>query len=53
MKLVPCTKKDRHLGAKVIEIGKGLVNEDGQIVSIGLKVGDKVTSGKINYYVKE
>ncbi len=44
--VLPDTAKEKPQEAKVIAVGKGKVNDDGKVVALQLKAGDKVLFGK-------
>ena len=44
--IIPDTAKEKPQEAKVIEVGKGRVTEDGKVVPLEVKKGDKVLIGK-------
>jgi chaperonin GroES len=44
--IVPDTAKEKPLQAEVIAVGSGRILENGQIVPLALKAGDKVLIGK-------
>ena len=46
--IIPDTAKEKPLEAKVIEVGKGRVNEDGKVIPLEIKKGDKVLIGKFS-----
>jgi chaperonin GroES len=46
--IIPDTAKEKPLEAKVIEVGKGRVTEDGKVVPLEVKKGDKVLIGKFS-----
>jgi len=46
--IIPDTAKEKSLEAKVIEVGKGRVNEDGKVIPLEVKKGDKVLIGKFS-----
>lgn len=46
--IIPDTAKEKSLEAKVIEVGKGRVNEDGKVILLEVKKGDKVLIGKFS-----
>lgn len=46
--IIPDTAKEKPLEAKVIEVGKGRVAEDGKVVPLEVKKGDKVLIGKFS-----
>lgn len=46
--IIPDTAKEKPLEAKVIEVGKGRVNEGGKVIPIEIKKGDKVLIGKFS-----
>jgi chaperonin GroES len=44
--IIPDTAKEKPQEALVIAVGKGKVNEDGKVVPLEVKAGDKVLIGK-------
>lgn len=44
--IIPDTAKEKPQEAEVIEVGKGRVTEDGKVVSLTVKKGDRVLIGK-------
>jgi chaperonin GroES len=44
--IIPDTAKEKPQQAEIIEAGKGKVNEDGKVVPLQVKKGDKVLIGK-------
>lgn len=46
--IIPDTAKEKPQEAEVIEVGKGRVSEDGKVVSLEVKKGDKVLIGKFS-----
>ncbi len=46
--IIPDTAKEKPLEAKVIEVGKGRVDEDGKVIPPEVKKGDKVLIGKFS-----
>ncbi len=44
--LLPETAKEKPQEAKVIAVGKGRLTDNGQIVALEVKVGDRVLYGK-------
>lgn len=44
--IIPDTAKEKPMEGKVIAVGKGKVTEDGKILPIEVKVGDRVLFGK-------
>ena len=44
--IIPDTAKEKPQEALVIAVGKGKVNEDGKVVALEVKAGDKVLIGK-------
>ena len=44
--VLPDTAKEKPQEGKVVAVGKGKVGEDGKIVSLEVKTGDKVLYGK-------
>ncbi len=46
--IIPDTAKEKPQEAKVIEVGKGRVTEDGKTIALDVKKGDKVLIGKFS-----
>ena len=46
--IIPDTAKEKPLEAKVIEVGKGRVNEDGMVIPLVIRKGDQVLIGKFS-----
>ena len=46
--IIPDTAKEKPQEAEVIAVGKGRVTEDGKVISLELKKGDKVLIGKFS-----
>ncbi|MDD8027729.1 MAG: co-chaperone GroES [Acidobacteriota bacterium] len=44
--IIPDTAKEKPQQAEIIEAGHGKVNEDGKVVPLAVKKGDKVLIGK-------
>jgi len=44
--IIPDTAKEKPQQGKVIEVGKGRVTEDGKVVPLSVKKGDRVLIGK-------
>jgi chaperonin GroES len=44
--IIPDTAKEKPQEGKVIAVGKGKANDDGKIVPLDVKVGDKILFGK-------
>ena len=44
--IIPDTAKEKPQEGKVIAVGKGKITEDGKILPMDVKVGDKVLYGK-------
>jgi chaperonin GroES len=44
--IIPDTAKEKPQEGKVIAVGKGKVTEDGKIIPLDVKVGDKILFGK-------
>lgn len=44
--IIPDTAKEKPMQGKVIAVGKGAKDEDGNIIPLDVKVGDKVLYGK-------
>lgn len=46
--IIPDTAKEKPQEAKVVEVGKGRVTEDGKVIPLDVKKGDKVLIGKFS-----
>ncbi len=46
--IIPDTAKEKPQEAEVIEVGKGRVTEDGKVIPLDVKKGDKVLVGKFS-----
>ena len=46
--IIPDTAKEKPLEAEVIAVGKGPVTEDGKVIPLDVKKGDKVLIGKFS-----
>jgi chaperonin GroES len=46
--IIPDTAKEKPQEAQVIEVGKGRVTEDGKVIPLDVKKGDKVLIGKFS-----
>ncbi|MGD8537138.1 MAG: co-chaperone GroES [Candidatus Aminicenantes bacterium] len=46
--IIPDTAKEKPQEAEVIEVGKGRVGEDGKVIPLEVKKGDKVLIGKFS-----
>ncbi|MCX7833067.1 MAG: co-chaperone GroES [Ignavibacteria bacterium] len=44
--IIPDTAKEKPMQGEVVAVGKGRVTEDGKLIPMELKVGDKVLYGK-------
>ena len=44
--IIPDTAKEKPQEGKVIAVGKGKVNDDGKVMPLDVKVGDKILFGK-------
>lgn len=44
--IIPDTTKEKPMQGEVIAIGNGKISEDGKVLPLALKVGDKVLYGK-------
>jgi chaperonin GroES len=44
--IIPDTAKEKPMQGKVIAVGKGKVTEDGKVLSLDVKKGDRVLFGK-------
>jgi len=46
--IIPDTAKEKPQEAEVIEVGKGRVTEEGKVITLAVKKGDKVLIGKFS-----
>jgi chaperonin GroES len=46
--IIPDTAKEKPQEAEVIAVGKGRVGEDGKVIALEVKKGDKVLIGKFS-----
>ena len=46
--IIPDTAKEKPMEGEIVAVGAGARNENGQIVALDVKVGDKVLFGKWN-----
>jgi chaperonin GroES len=44
--IIPDTAKEKPQEGKVVAVGKGKVNEDGKLIPLQVKVGEKILFGK-------
>ena len=44
--IIPDTAKEKPQKGKIVAVGKGKITEDGKILALDVKVGDKVLFGK-------
>ena len=44
--IIPDSAKEKSMEAEVVEVGKGRINKDGKLISLGVKKGDKILIGK-------
>ncbi len=44
--VLPDTAKEKPQEGKIIAVGKGKVSEEGKVISLEVKVGDKILYGK-------
>ena len=44
--IIPDTAKEKPQEGKVVAVGKGKTNDDGKLVALDVKVGDKILFGK-------
>lgn len=44
--IIPDTAKEKPQQGKVVAVGKGKITEDGKVLPLDVKVGDKVLFGK-------
>ncbi len=44
--IIPDTAKEKPQEGKIVSVGKGKVNDDGKLVPVEVKVGDRILFGK-------
>ena len=44
--IIPDTAKEKPQEGKIVAVGKGKLNDDGKVVPLDVKVGDKILFGK-------
>src|SRR5881409_3758406 len=44
--IIPDTAKEKPQEGKVVAVGKGKVNDDGKLIPLQIKVGEKILFGK-------
>lgn len=44
--IIPDTAKEKPMQGEVIAVGKGRITDDGKMIALELKVGDKILYGK-------
>jgi len=44
--IIPDTAKEKPIEGKVVAVGKGKVTEDGKVLALDVKVGDKILFSK-------
>ena len=44
--IIPDTAKEKPQEGKIIAVGKGKTNDDGKLIPLDIKVGDKILFGK-------
>ena len=44
--IIPDTAKEKPQEGKIVAVGKGKVNDDGKLIPVGVKVGDKILFAK-------
>ncbi len=44
--IIPDTAKEKPQEAEIIEVGKGKVNDEGKVIALTVKKGDRVLIGK-------
>jgi chaperonin GroES len=44
--IIPDTAKEKPQEGKVVAVGKGKVNDDGKLIPLDVKVGDRILFGK-------
>ncbi|MBN1633885.1 MAG: co-chaperone GroES [Ignavibacteria bacterium] len=44
--IIPDTAKEKPMQGEVVAVGKGRVTDDGKVIALELKVGDKILYGK-------
>ena len=44
--IIPDTAKEKPQEGKIVAVGKGKANDDGKVLALDVKVGDKILFGK-------
>ena len=44
--IIPDTAKEKPMQAEIIAVGKGKITDDGKVIPMDVKVGDRVLIGK-------
>jgi len=44
--IIPDTAKEKPMQGEIVAVGKGRISDDGKLIPLELKVGDKVLYGK-------
>jgi chaperonin GroES len=44
--IIPDTAKEKPQEGKVVAVGKGKINEDGKVIPLDVKAGDRILFGK-------
>ena len=44
--IIPDTAKEKPQEGKIVAVGKGKVNDDGKLIPLDVKVGDRILFGK-------
>jgi len=44
--IIPDTAKEKPQEGKIVAVGKGKITEDGKVIPLDVKVGDKILFGK-------
>lgn len=44
--IIPDTAKEKPMQGEIVAVGKGRISDDGKVISLELKVGDKILYGK-------
>jgi len=44
--IIPDTAKEKPQEGKIVAVGKGKVNDDGKLIALDVKIGDRILFGK-------
>ena len=51
--IIPDTAKEKPQEGKVVAVGKGKVGDDGKLIAMDVKAGDRILFGKDTYNISE